>query len=90
MKRLLFLVIITISSCSLPKYVTWDDNIKNPDNQDYIMELNCVLSDTLITQEEFNDYLHITRKDMSFYKDDTLNIGFIQVIRVKTNCSCKN
>lgn len=87
MKRLIFIAIVAFSSCSMPKYITWDDDIRNPDNQDYIMELNCVLSDTLITQEEFNDYLHITRKDMSFYKDDTLNIGgFIQIIRTRTHC----
>ena len=88
MKRLLFLLtVVALSSCSMPKYVTWDDNVTNPDNQDYIMELNCVLGDTVITQEEFNSYLHITRKDMSFYKNDTLNIGFIQVIRTK-HCCC--
>ena len=89
MKKLLFLLtVVALSSCYLPKYVTWDDNVYNPDNQDYVMEINNVLGDTVITQEEFNSYLHITRKDMSFYKNDTLNIGFIQVIRTK-HC-CKN
>ena len=89
MKRLLFLLtVVALSSCSLPKYVTWDDNVTNPDNQDYIMEINNVLGDTVITQEEFNSYLHITRKDMSFYKNDTLTIRMIQVIRTK-HC-CKN
>lgn len=80
------MTVVALSSCCLPKYVTWDDNVTNPDNQDYVMEINNVLGDTLVTQEEFNSYLHITRKDMSFYKNDTLNIGFIQVIRTKTHC----
>lgn len=85
MKRLLFIVIITISSCSLPKYVTWDDNVTNPDNKEVLYDYT-MRSDT-ITQEDFNKIFNITRKDMSFYKNDTLRIGFIQVIRTK-HCCC--
>lgn len=85
MKRLLFIVIITISSCSLPKYVTWDDNVTNPDNKEVLYDYT-MRSDT-ITQEDFNKIFNITRKKMSFYKNDTLRIGFIQVIRTK-HCCC--
>ena len=63
MKRLLFIVIITISSCSLPKYVTWDDNVTNPDNQEVLYDYT-MRSDT-ITQEDFNKIFNITRRDMS-------------------------
>jgi len=86
MKKLLFLAIVAFSSCSLPKYVTWDDNVTNPDNKEVLYDYT-MRSDT-ITQEDFNKIFNITRKDMSFYKNDTLNIGgFIQVIRTK-HCCC--
>jgi hypothetical protein len=85
MKKLLFLAIVAFSSCSLPKYVTWDDNVTNPDNKEVLYDYT-MRSDT-ITQEDFNKIFNITRKDMSFYKNDTLRIGFIQVIRTK-HCCC--
>lgn len=80
MKRLLFIVIITISSCSLPKYVTWDDNVTNPDNQEVLYDYT-MRSDT-ITQEDFNKIFNITRRDMSYF-NETSQYKYQPIILIK-------
>lgn len=65
MKKLLVLVaVITLSSCSLEHKISvdscpikWADNIHNPDNQDFVVEVafNLGISDSSVTQEQFNE-----------------------------------
>jgi len=76
MKKILFLAIVAFSSCSIPKYVTWDDNILNSENEEYVVETafnnGCLVSE--VTQEQFNERYQITRRDMSYFNETSKNV----------------
>ena len=76
MKKILFITIVAFSYCSIPKYVAWDDNIKNPDNEEYVAETafnnDCLVSE--VTQEQFNERYQITRRDMSYFNETFKNV----------------
>ena len=56
-------IVIMMEACSSVKHTTnacptkWADNIHNPDNQDFVVEVafNLGISDTAVTQEQFNE-----------------------------------
>ena len=64
MKQLLILAVaLTLASCSVGKPfsvdacpVKWADNIKNPDNQEFVEEVafNLSIPTNKVTQEQFN------------------------------------
>ena len=77
MKKLfILLAVVAFSSCSLPKYVTWDDNILNSENEEYVVETafnnGCLVSE--VTQEQFNERYQITRRDMSYFNETSKNV----------------
>ena len=84
MKKLLFLAIVAFSSCSMPKYVCWDDNILNSENEEYVAETafnnNCLVSE--VTQEQFNERYQITRRDMSYF-NETSQYKYQPIILIK-------
>ena len=84
MKKLLFLVVVAFSSCSMPKYVCWDDNILNSENEEYVVETafnnNCLVSE--VTQEQFNERYQITRRDMSYF-NETSQYKYQPIILIK-------
>lgn len=84
MKKLLFLVVVAFSSCSMPKYVCWDDNILNSENEEYVAETafnnNCLVSE--VTQEQFNVRYQITRRDMSYF-NETSQYKYQPIILIK-------
>ena len=61
-KLLILAAVITLSSCSMEKkfsvdnYPKWADNIKNPDNQEFVEEVafNLGITTSQVTQAQFN------------------------------------
>ena len=58
---LMFLIILT--SCSVHKYSTiaWEDDINNPNNEEFVVEtaFSLGISSRKVTQQQFNErYLH--------------------------------
>ena len=55
MRVIVIAIIIVMSSCASTK-VSWDDNIKNPSNDEFIDEVafNLGINKSEVTQEQFN------------------------------------
>jgi hypothetical protein len=61
-KLLILAAVITLSSCSMEKKFSvdncpnWADNIKNPDNQEFVEEVafNLGITTSQVTQAQFN------------------------------------
>lgn len=56
MKTILILLIAMITNGNFNKEIAWSDNIKNPDNSEFVVEVafNLDISIKDVTQEQFN------------------------------------
>ncbi len=53
----LIILILACTSCKTAKSVSWNDNIQNPDNSEYVNEcaFNLDIPAAKVTQKQFNE-----------------------------------